>query len=110
MAEEKIPVVLDKTYLKPLLDFVVVQPLEPGDRTDGGIIMPQKRDEIVRGVVLAVGPGGMMSSGARIEPTLKRGDFVHFLTGQEVYEGNKKHYYVREIGCFGTQHSEPIER
>lgn len=64
----------------PLDDYVLIKLVDAGERKVGGIIIPEKARDNQRdarvGKVLAVGPGRTTEYGARIEVTVKPGDFV----------------------------------
>jgi len=78
-------------FMKPLLDRVVVKPIENKDTTDGGLYIPEPAQEKPQiGKILAVGEG-RTENGVKIDMTLKVGDKVLFTKygGQEVkYEGD----------------------
>jgi chaperonin GroES len=64
----------------PLNDQVVVRPLEPNERTAGGIVLPDSaRERPQEGRVLAVGDGRRINGSAdRAEPQVGEGDRVLF--------------------------------
>ena len=56
------------TDLKPMSDRVVVRPATEDEMTVGGIILPDTaRQRPQKGEVVAVGPGRVLNSGARVE-------------------------------------------
>jgi co-chaperonin GroES (HSP10) len=66
--------------VRPIRDFVLLQPQPHQEATSGGIVIPKTvRDKTQMGVVLAVGPGRVTDRGFRIEPEVKRGDVVVYL-------------------------------
>ncbi len=73
------------TKIIPLDDFVLVEVLKTEERqTAGGIIIPTtagKHRDLLRGKVLAAGPGYTGVYGARIDVTVKEGDVVLFPRG-----------------------------
>jgi len=68
-----------KMNLRPLDDRVVVQAMEPEEKTAGGIVLPDTAQEKPqRGKVVAVGPGKLLDSGTRGELSVSVGDEVIF--------------------------------
>ena len=66
--------------LYPIGDKVVVRKLDDADVTSGGVIMPDTTQEaVIRGEVIAVGPGQLLISGSRGHMQCKVGDVVVFL-------------------------------
>ena len=81
--------------LRPLGDGVVVERIEGGERTIGGIVIPTNVDEskvAAQGTVVAVGPGLMKDDGDYIPVPLDTGERVlyHKYGGVDVdFEGKK---------------------
>ena len=68
-----------KLNIKPLDDRVVVQPMDAEETTAGGIVLPDAAQEKPqRGTVVSVGPGKLLDSGERGEPSITVGDEVIF--------------------------------
>jgi len=66
-----------KKTLKPLADKVIVQKLEPEEKTAGGIVLPDTaREKPQEGKVIAVGPGAVDDKGQRKPIDVKEGDHV----------------------------------
>ena len=64
----------------PIGDKVVIKKTNDADVTAGGVIMPDTTQEaVVKGEVIAVGPGMMLISGSRGHMQCKVGDSVLFL-------------------------------
>ena len=64
----------------PISDKVVIEKLDDVDVTSGGVIMPDTTQEaVVKGKVVAAGPGMMLISGERGNMQCKEGDIVLFL-------------------------------
>ena len=60
-----------------LSDYVLLEPLQPGE-TEGGVALPVQSDaKWDRARVLAVGPGRVSEMGHVFMPTLKVGDVVY---------------------------------
>lgn len=67
--------------IRPLGDRLKVLPLVPREKTAGGIVMPEAsdaRDRPMEGVVLAVGRGRLLDSGALVPLECQTGDVVQF--------------------------------
>ena len=76
-----------KKTLKPLSDKVIVQKLEPEEKTRGGIIIPDSaKEKPQEGKVIAVGPGAVDDKGQRKPIDVKEGEHVLFAkySGTEV--------------------------
>ena len=68
-----------KKTLKPLQDKVIVQKLEPEEKTSGGILLPDStKEKPQEGKVIAVGPGAVDDKGQRKPMDVKEGDHVLF--------------------------------
>lgn len=64
---------------RPLGDRVLVRQLEAEEKTTGGIIIPtQAQERPARGIVLAVGPGRVDSSGDLVPVEIQVGDEVDY--------------------------------
>ena len=76
-----------KKSLKPLADKVIVQKLEPEEKTSGGIVLPDTvREKPQEGKIIAVGPGAVDDKGQRKPIDVKEGDHVLYAkySGTEV--------------------------
>ena len=76
-----------KRTLKPLADKVIVQKLDPEEKTAGGIVLPDTaREKPQEGKVIAAGPGAVDDKGQRKPIDVKEGDHVLFAkySGTEV--------------------------
>jgi chaperonin GroES len=63
--------------IEPLDDQVLLRPIDGDPVTAGGIIIPDgAKEKPMRGTVVALGPGRVLDSGARLEPWLREGDLV----------------------------------
>lgn len=88
-----------KMGFRPMDDRVLVEPVEAGETTVGGIILPDTaREKPQRGIVVAVGPGKLLDSGNRGEMSVKVGDEVFYgkYAGTEIEFGTDKHVVLRE--------------
>ena len=75
------------TSLKPLGDKVIVEPLESGERTKGGIYLPDTaKEKPQEGKVIAVGVGKTLQNGKTVAPEVKAGDRIIYgkYSGNEV--------------------------
>lgn len=65
--------------VRPLRDYVEIQPDAAERETRGGLYIPEEhREKPRRGKVLAVGPGRVLENGRRLESELRVGDVVLF--------------------------------
>ncbi len=77
---------MTKRTLKPLQDKVIVQKLEPEEKTSGGILLPDStKEKPQEGKVIAVGPGAIDDKGQRKPIDVKEGDLVLYAK----YSGNE---------------------
>ena len=85
--------------VKPLADRILVKPLEPEEKTKGGIIIPDNaKEKPQKGEVIAVGPGKIADNGQKITMELKKGDKVLYgkYSGTEVTVDGQELLIVRE--------------
>ena len=85
--------------LRPLDDYVVVEPLEEEERTEGGIVLPDTaKEKPQKGKVVAVGPGKLLKNGERASMSVKEGDTVLFgkYSGTEVRIADKEYQIMHE--------------
>ena len=84
--------------IKPLFDFVLIEPLEKETTLPSGIVIPDSaKEKPQEGKVIAVG-SGKMDDGKFISMTVKVGDVVMYKKwgGTEVKIDGKEHLLVRE--------------
>ncbi|XP_033211941.1 10 kDa heat shock protein, mitochondrial isoform X1 [Belonocnema kinseyi] len=63
--------------LIPLFDRVLIQKAEAITKTKGGIVLPEKAQaKVLKGTVVAVGPGSKNDKGEHLPLTIKVGDTV----------------------------------
>ncbi|MCS7015874.1 MAG: co-chaperone GroES [Gemmatales bacterium] len=87
------------TTLKPLGDKIVVKRQEAGEKTKGGIILPDTAKEKPQiGKVIAVGDGRLLKNGKRQELQVKKGDTILFSSyaGDEFELDGEKVLLMRE--------------
>ncbi len=85
--------------LRPLDDYVVVEPVEEEETTAGGIVLPDTaKEKPQKGRVIAVGPGKMLRNGERASMSVKVGDVVLYgkYAGTEVRIDEKEYSVMRE--------------
>ena len=85
--------------VKPLADRILVKPLEPEEKTKGGIIIPDNaKEKPQKGEVIAVGPGKIADNGQKIVMELKKGDKDLYgkYSGTEVTVDGQELLIVRE--------------
>jgi chaperonin GroES len=71
---------MNPTQIRPIRDFILLQPEDHPEATKGGIIIPRTvKDKTQFGTVLRVGPGRVLESGRRVESELRAGDKVVYL-------------------------------
>ena len=74
--------------VRPLHDRLIIQRLEEGEQTIGGIIVPDSaKEKPQRGKVFAVGQGKVRDDGSRQQPDVKDGDTILF--GKVLGSGNQ---------------------
>ncbi|MCD6204776.1 MAG: co-chaperone GroES [Candidatus Marinimicrobia bacterium] len=85
--------------IKPLADRVVVKPSEAEEKTSGGIILPDTaKEKPQEGTIIAVGPGKVSESGAKVNMEVKVGDKVLYgkYSGTEITIDGVEHLIMRE--------------
>lgn len=87
--------------IKPLGDWVVIQPVDADEKTAGGIIIPEKAKEKPQvGVVEAVGPGKYKDKEGKGKDKKKEKEFIP----TEVKRGDKvlyEKYMISDIEVDG---------
>src|SRR5437588_12864689 len=89
---------------RPLGDRVVVRRVQEGQKTPGGIIIPDTAQEKPQeGEVIAVGPGALDDNGKRVVPEVKAGDIVLFgkWSGTEVKLDGEELLIMKESDIMG---------
>ena len=85
--------------IRPLHDRLIVKRLEEGERTKGGIIIPDTaKEKPIEGKVIAVGDGKITEDGRKIPMEVKKGDRVLFAkySGTEVKIDGEEHLMMKE--------------
>jgi len=89
---------------KPLHDRVVVERLESGTKSPGGIIIPDTaKEKPMEGKVIAVGPGARDENGKLVPLDVKKGDRILFgkWSGTEVKLDGKELLIMKESDIMG---------
>ena len=90
---------------RPLHDRVVIRRIEGGEKTKGGIIIPDTaKEKPQEGEVIAVGPGARDESGKLVPPDLKASDRVLFgkWSGTEVKIDGEDLLIMKESDIMGV--------
>ncbi|MCD6270784.1 co-chaperone GroES [bacterium] len=86
--------------IKPLADHILIEPIEEGEKTESGILLPEsaEKEKPQEGKVIAVGPGRKTSSGKIIPVDVKVGDRVIFTKygPTEIEIDDKKYLIAKE--------------
>lgn len=86
--------------LKPMNDYLLVEPVKQEEVTKGGIYIPDtaKEERATKGKVIAVGPGKLNDNGQRLPLSIKEGQTVIFkkYAPDEVKVDDKEYYFIRE--------------
>ena len=85
--------------VRPLHDRLIIQRLEEGEQTVGGIIVPDSaKEKPQRGKVFAVGQGKVREDGSRQQPDVQEGDTILFgkYSGQEIKIEGEEYLILRE--------------
>lgn len=85
--------------LKPIGDKIIVERIEPENKTRGGIVLPDNAKEKPKeGKIIAIGEGKLMDNGSRVTPSVKVGERVIFTSfaGSEVKVDNKEYLIMNE--------------
>src|SRR6478735_432209 len=90
---------------RPLHDRIVLRRIEGGEKTKGGIIIPDTaKEKPSEGEVIAVGPGARDEAGKLIPIDLKKGDLVLFgkWSGTEVKIEGVEYLIMKESDIMGV--------
>jgi chaperonin GroES len=92
------------TRVRPLHDRIIVKRIDEGEKSSGGIIIPDTaKEKPQQGTVVAVGSGHQKDD--KIIPLdVKKGDRVLFgkYTGAEIKLDGEEHLILREDDIFGV--------
>jgi len=82
---------------QPLGDRIIIKPLEPENKTKGGIVLPDTvKEKPQEGKVVAVGKGKILDNGTLQKPEVKEGDIVLYgkYSGTEVTTKDGEEYLI----------------
>ena len=85
--------------VRPLHDRLIIQRIDEGEQTIGGIIVPDSaKEKPQRGKVFAVGLGKVKEDGSRQQPDVKEGDTILFgkYSGQDIRVDGVDYLIMRE--------------
>ncbi len=99
--------------IKPLNDRVLLERLEAGDKTAGGILLPESaKEKPTEGRVIAVGEGKVRDSGQRVPLAVRVGDRVLFSSyaGTQVKEGGHEYLILEASEILAIVDNEPFAK
>jgi len=85
--------------VKPLADRVIVKPIDPEEKKQGNIIIPDTaKEKPQEGEIVAVGPGKVNDAGNKVAMEVKKGDRVLYgkYSGTEVTIDGDEYLIMRE--------------
>lgn len=85
--------------VKPLADRVIVKPVDPEEKKQGNIIIPDTaKEKPQEGEIVAVGPGKVNDAGSKVAMEVKKGDRVLYgkYSGTEVTIDGDEYLIMRE--------------
>jgi chaperonin GroES len=94
--------------VRPLHDRLIIQRIDEGEQTVGGIIVPDSaKEKPQRGTVFAVGQGKVREDGSRQQPDVTKGDTILFgkYSGQEIKIDGVDYLIMREDDVLAIIHS-----
>jgi chaperonin GroES len=86
-----------KINIKPLADYVLIEPIKEEEKTKAGILLPEsaEKEKPEKGKVIAVGPGRRDEKGNLIPLSVKVGDTVLFKKyGPDEIKVDDKEYLI----------------
>ncbi|XP_043696144.1 10 kDa chaperonin, mitochondrial-like [Telopea speciosissima] len=90
--------------LIPSLNRILVEKIVPPSKTNAGILLPEKTNQLNSGKVVAVGPGTRDKAGNVIPVSVNEGDTVLLpdYGGTQVKLGDKEFHLYRDDDILGT--------
>jgi chaperonin GroES len=86
-----------KVNIKPLADYVLIEPIKEEEKTKAGILLPEsaEKEKPEKGKVIAVGPGRRDEKGNLIPVSVKVGQIVLFKKyGPDEIKVDDKEYLI----------------
>jgi chaperonin GroES len=86
-----------KVNIKPLADYVLIEPIKEEEKTKAGILLPEsaEKEKPEKGKVIAVGPGRRDEKGNLIPVSVKVGQTVLFKKyGPDEIKVDDKEYLI----------------
>jgi len=83
--------------IKPLADYVLIEPIKEEEKTESGILLPEtaNKDKPEQGKVIAVGPGKKTPEGKTVPMEIKKGQTVLFTKyGPNEIKVEEKEYLI----------------
>lgn len=90
---------MSDSKIKPLSDYVLIEPLQKETTLPSGIVIPDTaKEKPQEGKVLAVGPGRVNPEGKTVDMSIKVGDIVMYKKwgGTEIKVSGKELLLVKE--------------
>ncbi|KTW28183.1 hypothetical protein T552_02042 [Pneumocystis carinii B80] len=91
--------------IRPLLDRVLVQRIQPESKTASGIFLPEKSlEKLSEGKVIAVGPGGLDKDGKTVKTSVKVGDkvIIPAYGGSNIKVGDQEYQFYHDHELLAT--------
>ena len=92
-------------HVRPLHDRIIVQRIDEGEQSVGGIIIPDSaKEKPQQGKVIAAGTGKVKDDGKRQPLDVKAGDRILFgkYSGQEIKLDGEEYLIMREDEILGV--------
>ena len=86
-------------HVRPLHDRIIVQRIDEGEQSVGGIIIPDSaKEKPQQGKIIAAGNGKSKDDGKRVPLDVKAGDTILFgkYSGQEIKLDGDEYLIIRE--------------
>jgi chaperonin GroES len=99
--------------VRPLHDRIIVQRIDEGEQTVGGIIIPDTaKEKPQQGTVIAAGNGKVNDDRKRIPLDVKAGDRILFgkYAGQEIKLDGEEYLIMKEDDVLGVIEGQPKKK
>ena len=85
--------------VEPLADKIIIEKIDPNEKTDGGIFIPHDmRESTKRAIVVAVGPGRLLDNGTRTQMNVEAGDQILYDSFASAVKIDGKDYMIMGQG------------